>query len=38
MSVNDVLCLEIIMQYSFFISAQSLVFPGSDNTAARTPL
>ena len=30
MSVNDVLCLKILMQYSFFISAQSLVFPGSD--------
>jgi hypothetical protein len=28
--VNDVLCLEILMQYSFFISAQILVFPGSD--------
>jgi hypothetical protein len=30
MSVNDVLCLNILMQYPFFISAQSLVFPGSD--------
>ena len=24
------LCLEILMQYSFFISAPGLVFPGSD--------
>ena len=30
MSANDVFYLEILMQYSFFISAQSLVFPGSD--------